>query len=154
MSLIAAASHVSIKQIIMLLCQTKWIGRWTIDIMCIFLIGDSLSVWTSWPFLGSAWTETIIVVLAWAKTTLPSLVWLVCIGVLATRHGLPTSHNVARGLYTVILIHLVIKSCGSDWTTRLENSQLLLIQDLRVSETLVCVGLTQMRWAHDLLRHH
>ena len=154
MSLIAAASHVSIKQIIMLLCQAKWIGRWTIDVMCIFLICDSLSVWTRWPLLGSAWTETIIVVLAWAKTTLPSLVWLVCIGALATRHGLPASHNVARGLYAVILVHLVVKSCGSDWTTWLENSQLLLIQDLRVCETLVRIGLTQMWWTHDLLRHH
>jgi hypothetical protein len=74
MPLITAACHVSIQQIIVLLCQAKRVRRWTIDVMSIFLIGDSLSVWTCWPLLSSSWTETIIVVLAWTKAALTSLV--------------------------------------------------------------------------------
>jgi len=146
--------YVSIKQIIVLLCQAKWIWRWTIDVMCIFLIGNSLSIWTCWPLLGSTWTETIVIVLARTETTLPSLVWLICIRALPTRHSLPASHHIARGLYAMVLVHFVIESCGSDRTTRFEYSKLLLVQYLRIGEALVRVGLTQVRWSHYLLRHH
>lgn len=45
-----------------------------------------------------------------------------------------------------------VECCGSDWATALENSQLLLVQDLRVCKVLS--GLSKVGAAYDLLRHH
>lgn len=92
--------------------------------MCI-LLGYSLSIGTRRSLLSSSRPQSIviIVVLAWAETTLASLVALGASLALSTAtHCFSTSHDVTGGLNGMVLLHLVIESSGSDWTTGLENA--------------------------------
>ena len=150
------ARHVSTEQIVVLLGQTEGVGRGAVDVVCI-LLSYALSIGTSRSFLSGAWSQTvvIIVVLARTKTSLASLVALGSALTLTTAsHGLSTAHDVAGGLDCVVLLHLVVKGCGSAWTAALEDTKLLLVQDLGVCKALVCIGLAEVRGAHNLLRHH
>jgi len=53
----------------------------------------------------------------------------------------------------MVVIHFVFKRRSTDGSTCFENAK-LLIQDLRIGETLILRRLAQMRRPHDLLRHH
>lgn len=67
--------HISTQQIIMLLCQTERVGRWTVNVMSI-LLRNALSIWTCWPLLGCAWAEAIVIILARTEAPLPPLIRL------------------------------------------------------------------------------
>jgi len=53
----------------------------------------------------------------------------------------------------MVVIHLVFKRRSTDRPTGFENAK-LLIQDLRIGETLILRRLAQMRRPHNLLGHH
>jgi len=145
--------HIPTQQIIMLLCQAKRVWRWTVNIVSILLC-NALSIWTSWPLLGCSGTEAIIIILAWTKTALAPLIRLLGIRVLTSGHSLSAAHDVTGGLNAMILIHLIIKCSSPHRPTRFKNTELLLIQNLRISEALVRICLPKMRRAHNLLGHH
>ena len=153
-SMLLISSHVATEQIIVLLSQTKRVRWRTIDIVAT-LFGKTLSVWTCWSLLCGSWTQAIIVViLSWSKTSLTSLVSLVCVWVRATGHTFSISHSMPLWLDGMILVHLIIESCGTYRSTWFEYAKLLLIQYLRVCKSLVGVSLSKIRRAHYLLRHH
>ena len=119
------------------------------------LLCDALGVGTCRSLLSCAWSQAVVVVvLAWTQASLASLVALGATLTLAATHGLATAHHVAGGLDCVVLLHLVVEGSGSDGAARLEDSKLLLVKDLGVREALVCIRLTEVRRAHNLLRHH
>lgn len=54
----------------------------------------------------------------------------------------------------MILVHLISEVSGSDRTAAFKDTELLLVENLRVSEALVRCGLAQLSGADHLLRHH
>ena len=116
-------------QIVMLLYETKWI-RWGSVVVHTIVFGKTLSVWTCWSFLSSSRSQTLsTIALIWTDAIGSSLVGFLRTVSNTARNVLSTSHHLSRWLHiwSMILIHFVFESCGSDWTSRFKYAQLLLI---------------------------
>ena len=115
--------HVTWQKIIMLLCDAKWIRGRAIDVVSA-LLRQALSVRARWSLLCSTRTQSVIIVLTWAKTSLTSLISLLRVGVLATWHSLPATHNVTGRLdHTMMaVVHFVVEGRCSHGPTRFENT--------------------------------
>ena len=67
------------------------------------------------------------------------------------RGNLSIANGVILTFKPLVLINLVVKRRGSDGTVGLENTQLLLVQDLRIGKALVNRARSQLRGANNLL---
>lgn len=146
------ARHVSSDEVVVLLGEAERVGRRPIDVVSA-LLRQALGVRARWSLLSRSRAQSVVV-LARAETSLPSLISFLSVIVLAPGHGFPATHDVAGGLDAMVLVHFVVEGSGTDWSAGFEDSELLLIQDLRVGKSLVGVGLAEVRGSHDLLRHH
>ena len=133
----------------MRLTQAQCIGRGSLTTSFIQI----LSVWTSRPLLSSARSYSCLIRLR-AKASLASFVSFgSLLHRLLPRHSFATTYHLTLSILHMKLIHFIVKSSGTNRTT-LENTKLLLIKDLRVSECLISSRGSKLRWTNNLLGHH
>ena len=111
-----------------------------------YVLIQSLGIGTSWSLLSGARSQTA----TGALSSEGSLSTLITLGVATSNLSVADGMGVLS-LETLVLVDLVVESRGSDGTVGLENTQLLLVQDLRVGETLVNRTRAELRGANDLL---
>ena len=140
-------------EVVVLLDEPERVRRWT-SIMAVVncsFTQQTLGVRTSRSFLCSSWSETT----AWVVGSEASLTSLVTFSAgTATDVLPPRQHLTSLALNASHSAEGVnVESSSSHWSSRLENSKLLLVQDLWVGKSLVC-RVTQMRRSNHLLGHH
>lgn len=143
--------YISTEQIVVLLSYTERIWWLTTHVLTSVLC-QALGIRTCWSLLCRSWAQASGV-LTGSEASLPSLISLVSVRSWASGHTFAISHRVTW-LHSVVLIHLIIESSRTNWSTRFENTKLLLVQYLTVGKSLVIVSLSEIWGAHHLLRHH
>lgn len=139
-------THVAAYQVVVVGLEPQGIRRRPIAALI-----ESLGVRAGRPLLRRARPQAAAAVVR-SQAALASLVPLLLAG-----HRLPASHHLPRlraAHSRMVLVHLITEVSRSDRTAAFKDTELLLVENLRVSKALVRRGLPQLSGTHDLLRHH
>ena len=138
----------------MLLNEAKGIWWWSIMMMHhLFLVCQSLSIWTCRSLLCSSRSKTSIAITLIRSNTTSTSCFVCFLRSMASWGYLSPAYHLSWTWSSMIVVHFVFKWSGSHWSTSFENAK-LLIEDLWVGKSLILSRLSKVIRTHYLLRHH